>query len=587
LDALRDEPRQAPLAGPQLDAVASLVELIDDEPVDRAGLEKTAREITYQLFSPSSPSLSIAVPNDSRAPTPRKITTSAIIDMTSDASQDIVLLNPVDRPASGNFTSDQIPTASTESKEAPMVSSAAALVNPPASGNAPQPNTVETQLPSIDRLRNVAAVIIRHTRGLAVASPPNPNVTVSSAAAQYPIDAERQSELDPMANTRSRPRHAIIHVDKTPCVAFVDSGADVCVMDSLYFKRLPDTLKALAQPPDERINAILRDVSGHPLALTAILRCPVGFPERKVAQEIYVVSNLVHPFIVGINLISDLHWILDFKKARITCPAHGTQKAVEHTLFDASSPETHLARLSKTLVLPAHSQTIVEVDLHPQFHGRTDLVLCPRHDRSSSLAVPHTLVDAVVKGRSPPRAILQVTNFASKRLSLPRGAVVAYVAPDPDAIVTGVSSVLAINSTVEKSILTDQRVEDDTDIHGLGPDDDEIAQVFDERHDHIMPSSSPPPFATDPTVAQRHQYVRDNAKIDSALSDTQRDQILDLLLRHHTVVSVNKELGRTATAEHRIEVGQAKPFATPPRRYAPPMQKAADKIIDVLERWCP
>ena len=121
----------------------------------------------------------------------------------------------------------------------------------------------------------------------------------------------------------------------------------------------------MARPPDEHFKLALRDAGGNNLDLTAILTCEIGFPERKgyakhfyrfqSRSSIHCRGHTYFGFEMGIGSGSGAN----------SCAGKGQQETDEHLLFDTSSPETHLARLSKTLVLPANSQTIVEVDLHP------------------------------------------------------------------------------------------------------------------------------------------------------------------------------------------------------------------------------
>ena len=377
----------------------------------------------------------------------------------------------------------------------------------------------------------------------------------------------------------------MVVVDGHPCVALLDTGADVTVMSEEYYNTLPPTLQAKATVPPSTFRATLHGIGGQTINLLKFLDCQVGLPVRTTQHRIYVVKGIHHPFILGAGLIATLGWGLDLRNARIIIDAAAKPTADNlHPLFDVTAPETHLVRLSKRFTIPARSETIVPVDLHPAFSGVRGIMLCPRPDRSTALAVPYTLAD-VSTDIAQPRAFIRIMNLGYKKIALPRGATIAYVAPNSATLTHDTGSVLAVEAVTQARNALDQLYEDH---HAPEFDnDDEIAMAFDERHDRILPSTAPPPFSSSPTTDQRHAFIREKMNISSTVTDTQRQSLLELLCKHHQTVSVNKELGLTSTLEHRIEVGAAQPFAIPPRRYPAQLQSAADTIIDdLLKQGC-
>ena len=248
LDALRAEPHIATSFGASLNSIATLIGVIEGEPIERAALEKTAREIIYESFPhgivPSSSASSI---NTSAPPvnTPRKIALSASIDLTAnDTPPDTAASSTVARLASGNLD---------ERDTLPTVSLAAALVNPLASGNAPQLDEKQQNTLALDRLQKTAAVIIKHLRGVNIdaQSSSNARATASTATASAAVHEDRRHRFDTDTPAHGNPRHTIVHVADTPCTAFIDTGADVCVMDAAYFERLPAKLRQTAKRPDD------------------------------------------------------------------------------------------------------------------------------------------------------------------------------------------------------------------------------------------------------------------------------------------------------------------------------------------------
>lgn len=237
---------------------------------------------------------------------------------------------------------------------------------------------------------------------------------------QYSNQAGNAHPITTLANWRSSTRSLYFlqgRLMNTDCMMLCDTGAVVSAMDEEVWK----TIKAPGQQlTDTPYN--LQSASKHTVQVLGYADMPITLFNRRGNEETFpcrvlVVTDLLHPFILGIDFLETYNATITLSERRMTLMQNG--KLTSHSLSTAVIPNHDInAILLKNETIPPRTVARITcyLDVPPSQNDDSDVFFEPAPGLDVAIA---TSIDRV----NDNTITVQVINISDKEVSLSDGLV--------------------------------------------------------------------------------------------------------------------------------------------------------------------
>ena len=312
---------------------------------------------------------------------------------------------------------------------------------------------------------------------------------------------------------------------KTRCL--VDTGATISCASLAYLKKTGINCTHLKPANIKYITGVGNETH----AVLGKLEIPITISGITISFEFFILQNLIHPVILGMDFLKFHKVQIDLDKRTIY---------IQDKLVSACflKRKTGLARTGKCVTIPAGSQMNIELKVSRRKPGEVVLLEPIPNLQSKHLAGAKCLV-TVKRGRVP----MSLLNPTESDITIPGHTVVANVS-DID-----VDNIQSLDSHLQSQSRT---VNTESPIVGAASGESQNGSSSIEFH-----------------------------VSNESLSDGERSELLEFLKRNEDVFSTSlQNLGKTDLYQHRIETDpNAPPVHLPFYRQAPHIRDETQKLV--------
>lgn len=319
----------------------------------------------------------------------------------------------------------------------------------------------------------------------------------------------------------------VVNVNGTRTNALCDTGASVSCISQAFLERAFPKNKPHFET--STIKTIV-GVGGTHHAVNGLISLDICFGTVKLSSKFYVVKDLHHSLIFGIDFM---------EKHRVTLDIPSKKFIIQDFLKVCSlTTETGLARTIRSVGIDPHSEVNVPVKISKTKSG-TQVLLEPLESLSRQNILGAKCLVTVTKGR----AVLRVINPTDKPVYLNSNKTLAVVVPVDERCVYSIDDIAENQTELDNS---------------LGPSDIESS-----------------------TRTTKLKFTFDLS--DSDLNDTEKQKLLALLGKNSDIFSEGlHDLGCTTLQTHKIETGDAPPVSLPPYKQNPVVREATREWVDKM-----
>jgi predicted aspartyl protease len=320
-------------------------------------------------------------------------------------------------------------------------------------------------------------------------------------------------------------------VDKKSIQWLADTGAVISVLDKEMFDELAATESRRRKPFVKMNNRFqkLRGVTGHQFDVKGTYCLPIVVQGQTFVHPICVVDKLPTKAILGVDFLNAVQANIDFETGKIRVKGHRNK-----------------LKASKTLTLPPHSKAVIPVNIIDPGKGQQ----LPHLGITEQLADSNNLSVSVIEGLHTAldgSLLLAVENTSNIESRIQRGELLATWERCTYAEIASIKPVLKQNLLVQTT----------------------------QAKGHIAPLS-----------VSKRKFIEQNVQI--SVHDEQREQVLNLLLKYHDVLSENpQDIGGTDIISHTIRLKTPQPVHCKQFRIPWSHQETINKHVDsLLDKGC-
>jgi hypothetical protein len=205
-----------------------------------------------------------------------------------------------------------------------------------------------------------------------------------------------------------------VKIHGTPIRALLDTGSHVSLIKSTLANKLK--LSVRANKPDEM--EVSFAAQGSRLFVDGVVDFTFNISGLVIAHSVYVVSNVSESLILGADFMSENQVIIEYSNKTVSlCADLVRAKLINNT------GKQRVARITKSVCIPAHSEQIVSIKCAPRFSNRDILVEAMPCCQFKKFAIARTVCTTDTSGDT----VARILNCEPTALVISRGTKIAMV----------------------------------------------------------------------------------------------------------------------------------------------------------------